>query len=139
MVRREIESGAFLANLPLFKELGPASVARIAEGATKLKLARGATVFRRGDTPTGFFVVAFGEVRLITYLLRGRADASGETSVTLPATKAAVASQLGLTPEHFSRILHDLAARALLRVDGRRIVIADAARLASHARGQATI
>jgi CRP/FNR family transcriptional regulator, dissimilatory nitrate respiration regulator len=226
MRRREIELRQFLANLPLFKELGAAAVERIATHASKVRLARGATLFRRGELPTGFYVVVVGEVRLVArgargsrlsgivgpgrsfgepvmflekpylvdaiahddallihvpkhtvfaeidanprfarrviaglatridalvheldaqaggnaqqrlaaYLLRGAGDAGGETSVTLPATKAAVASQLGLTPEHFSRTLRGLAERGLLRVEGRRIVIADARRLAVHAR-----
>lgn len=72
--------------------------------------------------------------RLIAYLLRGLDPSQIEAAVTLPATKAAVASQLGLTPEHLSRILRELTERKLLRVDSRRIVIADTARLANHAR-----
>jgi len=71
--------------------------------------------------------------RLVNYLLRASPDTQGEISVTLPATKAAIATQLGLTPEHLSRVLHDLSARRLLRVERRRIVIPDAARLASAA------
>ena len=225
MRRREIEPRQFLANLPLFKELGAPAVARIAAQATKVRLARGATLFRRGEMPSGFYVVVFGEIRLLAggvrgkrlsgivgpgrsfgepvmflgkpyhveavahddallihvpkdtvlgeieanpkfarrviaglaeridtlvrelgthaggtarqrlaaYLLRGSAGVGGQTTVTLPATKAAIASQLGLTPEHFSRTLRDLAARGLLRVEGRRIVISDAGRLAEHA------
>jgi CRP-like cAMP-binding protein len=70
--------------------------------------------------------------RLIDYLLRGREHVSGEVTISLPATKAAIASQLGLTPEHLSRVLRELASRGLLRVDGRRIVVADAARLAAY-------
>ena len=67
-------------------------------------------------------------------LLRDRRQAQGEVTVELRATKAAIASQLGLTAVHLSRVLHDLAARGLLRVDRRRIVIPDAARLAGAAR-----
>jgi CRP-like cAMP-binding protein len=225
MRRREIEPRQFLGNLPLFEELGAPAVARIAAQATKVRLARGTTLFRRGEMPSGFYVVVFGEIRLLArgargkrlsgivgpgrsfgepvmflgkpyhvdavahddallihvpkdavlgeieasptfarrviaglaaridalvreldtqvrgtarerlaaYLLRGSGAAGGETIVTLPATKAAIASQLGLTPEHLSRTLHDLAAHGLLRVEGRRIVIGDAERLAQHA------
>lgn len=71
-----------------------------------------------------------GAARLAAYLLREAPASSGPFTVTLPATKAAIASQLNLTAEHFSRLLHGLAARGLLRVDGRRIAVADAARLA---------
>jgi CRP-like cAMP-binding protein len=49
--------------------------------------------------------------------------------VTLPAAKAEIASQLNLTPEHFSRILHELAQAGLLHVQGRRITALDPARL----------
>jgi CRP-like cAMP-binding protein len=72
--------------------------------------------------------------RLAAYLLRLSGAREGEATVTLPTSKAAVASQLGLTAEHFSRILHDLARRKLLRVDRRRIVIADARSFAALAR-----
>jgi len=64
---------------------------------------------------------------VIGYLLReGLAD--GE-EVTLHASKAVVASRLNLTPEHFSRILHDLAEHGLIEVQGRGITILDAAKL----------
>lgn len=226
MPRREIEPRELLASLPLFKELGAASLTRIAAGAAKVRLARGKTLFRRGEMPIGFHVVVYGRIelrapgakggrltgvvgpgrsfgepvmflhkpyvvdavaaedtllihvprqivfaemernprfahrviaglaarietlvreldthvrgtalqRLVAHLLRASAAERGEASVTLPTTKAAVASQLGMTPEHFSRLLRELAARKLLQVQGRRIVIADVERLAKHAR-----
>ncbi|MBK7277535.1 MAG: winged helix-turn-helix domain-containing protein [Betaproteobacteria bacterium] len=52
----------------------------------------------------------------------------------LPATKAAIASQLNLSPEHFSRLLHELAAAGLLQVEGRRITVHDVERLAGSER-----
>ena len=230
MSRRDIDPRVFLARLPLFSELGAASIERIAAGAGKLRLARGTALFRQGEAPTGFYVVVVGEIRLVAhgargsrltgiveagrsfgepvmflerpylvdavahtdavvihvpkenvfaeiernprfarrviaglatriealvreidasvrgsarerlvgYLLRAQPAAEGEISVSLPATKAAIATQLGLTPEHLSRVLRELAARRLLRVEGRRIVIADVARLAAAARGRTT-
>lgn len=85
--------------------------------------------------------------RVIGYLARledeGRGAAPTGTGsnlpavVTLPAQKALVASSLNLTPEYFSRILHDLAGEGLVRVDGRRIEILDAAGLRAYgARGE---
>ena len=71
--------------------------------------------------------------RLVAYLLHAAGVREGQATVTLSTSKAAIASQLGLTAEHFSRILHDLARHNLLHVDGRRIVIADARALAEHA------
>lgn len=71
--------------------------------------------------------------RLVTYLLRASRANAGEATVTLATSKAAVATQLGLTAEHFSRILHELAQRKLLRVDGRRVIIPDVRALAARA------
>jgi CRP-like cAMP-binding protein len=39
--------------------------------------------------------------------------------VTLPTSKAVVASGLNVTPEHFSRILHELVESRLIKIDGR--------------------
>lgn len=55
-------------------------------------------------------------------------------SVRLQVSKAMVASRLALTPEYFSRILHDLEDSQLIRVDKRVIHIPDPALLAAHAR-----
>lgn len=72
-----------------------------------------------------------GTQRVIGYLLRGDPDESGSgtVSVELPTSKTVIASRLNLTPEHFSRILHDLTEDGLIRVEGRRIVILDVAAL----------
>lgn len=69
-----------------------------------------------------------GRARVADYLLRQGGDAPG-IPFTLPAAKAAVAAHLHLTPEHFSRLLHELAAQQLLHVDGRRITLLDPQRL----------
>jgi len=53
----------------------------------------------------------------------------GGIEVTLPATKGVVASRLNLTLEHFSRILHELAAEGLIEVRGRSVHIRDVDRL----------
>jgi CRP/FNR family transcriptional regulator, dissimilatory nitrate respiration regulator len=70
-----------------------------------------------------------GSERFIDYLLRHGRGQAGAFVVTLPAAKAEIASQLNLTPEHFSRILHELAQAGLLQVQGRRITVADPDRL----------
>ncbi len=74
-----------------------------------------------------------GRARLAHYLLRQSA-AAPEGPFTLPATKAAVAAHLHLTPEHFSRLLHELAGDGLLRVEGRRITVLQPERLARTSR-----
>jgi CRP-like cAMP-binding protein len=55
---------AFIANLPLFRELSPEQRTRIAAEARMLRLARGETLFRRGDPPAGTYVVCYGRVKL---------------------------------------------------------------------------
>ncbi len=75
-----------------------------------------------------------GVQRIIGYLLRGQGNADGAPdapiTVTLPVSKATVASRLSVTPEYFSRVLHELEAAGLLVVDKRDIRILDAQRLA---------
>jgi CRP-like cAMP-binding protein len=75
-----------------------------------------------------------GSQRVIGYLLRQDEDAHeiGPRKVTLPVSKALVASRLNLTPEHFSRILHDLTSAGLIRVDGRDVEILDIAKFRSY-------
>ena len=62
--------------------------------------------------------------RVIGYLAR-LGDEGGDSHVKLPAQKTLVASRLNLTPEYFSRILHDMAARGLIRIEGRDIEVLD--------------
>ena len=64
-----------------------------------------------------------GRERFVAYLLRHCRDRTKPLVVTLPAAKAQIASQLNLTPEHFSRILHELQQAGLLQVDGRKILV----------------
>jgi CRP-like cAMP-binding protein len=221
----KIKTQAFLANLPLFKELASPELDRIAAGVTELHVPRGEILFNKGDPCVGFHVVIYGQVKLsfvtpqgsekvveivgpgfsfgealmfmdkpyvvmaqtvadslilhvskqtvfdeierepgfarrmlaglsrrlhglisdvesyslqsgtqrvIGYLLRqDESLAAGGTpyKVTLPTSKAIVASRLNLTPEHFSRILHDLNEAGLINVDGRDVEIVDIMRL----------
>jgi CRP-like cAMP-binding protein len=66
--------------------------------------------------------------RVLSFLL-DNAEESHESrrraEVVLPAGKAIIASNLNLTPETFSRELHQLAERGLIRVDRRTIRIHD--------------
>jgi CRP-like cAMP-binding protein len=75
-----------------------------------------------------------GVQRVIGYLLRDRAgdEAGGEVVVSLPVSKATVASRLSLTPEYFSRVLHELEAAGLIEIDKRDIRILDPQKLASY-------
>ena len=74
-----------------------------------------------------------GTERVIGFLMRTdgieNGDESNYATVALPASKVTIASRLNLTPEHFSRILHDLAAAGLIEVQGKSIRVPDMRRL----------
>lgn len=77
-----------------------------------------------------------GVQRVIGYLLSDGQDdnssVSGAITVSLPVSKAAIASRLSLTPEYFSRVLNELETAGLIRVDKRDIHIVDAERLSGY-------
>jgi CRP-like cAMP-binding protein len=74
-----------------------------------------------------------GVERVIGYLLRDEAEGgSASLSLTLPANKMIVASRLNLTPEYFSRILHELEDAGLLAIDGRTLRVPDVEKLRNH-------
>lgn len=78
-----------------------------------------------------------GMERVIGFLLRdlpddAREGAAEAASVVLPVSKAAIASRLSMTPEYFSRVLHELESQGLIAIDKREITISDPARLARH-------
>ena len=52
--------------------------------------------------------------------------------VSLPVSKATIASLLSITPEYFSRVLRDLETEGLIHIDKRDILIPDAMRLANY-------
>lgn len=226
---RSFDIPRFLARLPLFSDIGPAELERLARGCQLRRFERGETVFRMGEPCDAFHVVVSGQVKLfvissagqekvieligpggsfaealmflgkpcmvnaqaladslvmsvqrqavldelqrdtrfamrmlaglsrrlhglvhdvqayalqsgvqrvIGYLLRDQAAedcVSGEViTVSLPVSKATVASRLSLTPEYFSRVLRELEEAGLIEVDKRDIRILDARRLASY-------
>ncbi len=80
-----------------------------------------------------------GLQRVIGYLLRdidcaNEAAGAGRT-VSLQVSKATVASRLSLTPEYFSRVLHELESAGLIEIDKRDIRILDSRRLAAYQPG----
>ena len=223
-----IKVQTFLANLPLFREIAPQELDRIALGTREQHAARGEVLFRKGDPCDGFHMVVYGHVKLaftsangnekvveligpgqsfgealmfmekpyvvyaealadtlllhvgksvvfeeiereprfarkmiaglsrrlhglisdlesyslhsgtqrvIGYLLRAdpESETAGKTAqLKLPTTKGIVASRLNLTPEHFSRILHELTEAGLITVDGRNVAIPDLERLRTY-------
>ncbi len=218
----------FLVNLPLFSDLTPEEIARIAGSTRRIYASKGEALFTRGDRCEGFHVILYGQVKLfvtspagsekvieimgpgisfgeailfmdmpyvvsaqalkdslllhvsknmvfeeierdprfarrllagmsrklhqlirdveayslrsglervIGYLLRDDALADGtarSTAVTLPANKMIVASRLNLTPEYFSRILHELADAGLIVMEGRQVSVPDIERLRTY-------
>ena len=76
----------------------------------------------------GAYTLHSAAQRVIGYLTR-LDDEGGTGRITLPAQKNLVASRLNLTPEYFSRILHDLTEAGLVKVEGREIEILDPAGL----------
>jgi CRP-like cAMP-binding protein len=75
--------------------------------------------------------------RVAGFLVRSMnaAPARRERNVTLAAPKTVVASQLNLTPAHFSRVLRELTMARLIRVNGREVFIEDEAGLRAQVNG----
>jgi CRP-like cAMP-binding protein len=225
MPATKIKTQSFLANLPLFRELDPSEIDRLAAGTVERHVERGTVVANKGDPVDGLHVVVYGQVKLslstpqgdekvvevigpgfsfgealmflgkpyivtvtaladslllfvrkdtviegierdptfarrmlaglsrklhnlmsdleavtlksgrervIGYLVRQEGavpDGDAPYTVALPVSKAIVASRLNLTPEHFSRILHELVTGGLIEVEGRAVRILDPRRL----------
>ncbi len=226
---RAFDIPRFLQVLPLFSDLGPTEIERLAQGCHLRRLERGDMVFRVGDPCDGFQVVVMGQVKLfvispggqekvieivgpggsfaealmflgkpymvnaqaladsalltvqrqtvmdelardhhfalrmlaglsrrlhglvhdvqayalqngvqrvIGYLLRhhGPDDGGVDAAVTvsLPVSKATIASRLSLTPEYFSRVLRELEEAGLIEVDKRDIRLLDPKQLADY-------
>lgn len=74
--------------------------------------------------------------RVIGYLLREENDDTAPGKPRLPVQlssgKGVLASRLNMTPEHFSRVLHDLSAAGLISVEGKSVHILDAERLRTY-------
>lgn len=72
----------------------------------------------------GAYTMRSGTQRLVGYLLREH-ERTGAITLTFDVSKRTLASRLNLTPERFSRILHELSAKALIQVVDRSIEILD--------------
>lgn len=222
----EIPVHDFLANIPLLRDASAEEIARMAADTRRVYAQKGEVVFRRGEPCEGFWIVLYGQIKLLvtspqgmekvieiigpgqtfgeaimfmdvpyvvsaqtladslllhvskrtvftelernpafarkmlaglsrrlhglirdveSYSMRSgservigflmridsfeNGEESNEATVTLPASKVTIASRLNLTPEHFSRILHDLSAAGLIEVNGKTIRVPDLQRL----------
>jgi len=54
----------FLRNIPLFRELAPDELDRIAARTRQQRAARGEILFQRGDTAAGMHVIVVGQIKL---------------------------------------------------------------------------
>lgn len=70
--------------------------------------------------------------RFIGYLLQISADASDINKITLPASKATIASLLNLTPETLSRTIAKLQQMELIEVRGKDVMITDVKKLRNY-------
>jgi CRP-like cAMP-binding protein len=76
------------------------------------------------------YTLRSGTQRVSAYLLDHLPERSA-AAVTFPAQKGIIASQLNLTQEHFSRILHELIIAGIIEVRGRVVRILNAGELRS--------
>ena len=81
-------------------------------------------------TDVAAFSLSSGRERVAHYLLEmTSAQGTRQHPVTLPAKKSIIASRLNLTPEYFSRMLHEFIVEGTIAVNGRHITVLDATRL----------
>jgi CRP/FNR family transcriptional regulator, dissimilatory nitrate respiration regulator len=70
-----------------------------------------------------------GSQRIVSYLLN---EPASDERVLLSASKKLIASRLNLTPEYFSRVLHELVSRGMIALRGREVTILDKDRLRAY-------
>lgn len=85
------------------------------------------------------YTLRSGTQRVVGYLLSQLApeQLNGRPVLTLPAQKRIIASQLNLTQEHFSRILHELIAKGMIEVRGKVVTVCNIEALKGEAAGPA--
>lgn len=106
-----------------------ASITGNADLALQLAVALGQEV-RRLTADIESFALCSGHERVASYLLEISVSNGGQPRVaTLPAKKSIIASRLSLTPEYFSRMLHEMIASGAIAVSGRQITILDSSQL----------
>lgn len=139
------EAAAFLDKpYPVYAEaLGAATVIGVSREQLLLLLEQNTTVARSviANLSTRLhvlvgnmenFCIRNARERVIGYLvcqLRDQPSRNDEVKVHLPATKSTTASLLNLTPETFSRVLHQLEHDEVIAVDGKDIHVLDVEQL----------
>jgi CRP-like cAMP-binding protein len=118
----QVAKATVLAELERSPELMRAIIANVSRRLQKLLMALEDCTLRSGTE------------RVVGYLLNNLPPnaINGRAMITLPAKKGVIASQLNLTHEHFSRILHGLVAEAMIQVEGGRVLIPDVGKLRAY-------
>jgi CRP/FNR family transcriptional regulator, dissimilatory nitrate respiration regulator len=62
--KHELDIPALLNRMPLFSVLTPGQLAPITAATREKRLSKGEMLFQKGDTPKGFFVIVFGQIKL---------------------------------------------------------------------------
>ena len=60
----QLNIAALLSHVPLFSGLDTGEIARIARGTREIHVDKGDILFHKGDSPTGFYLVVYGQVKL---------------------------------------------------------------------------
>lgn len=60
----KLDIPTLLAGLPLFANMSPAEIGRIAEGCREIRVGKGDTLFHRGDANHGFHLLIDGQIKL---------------------------------------------------------------------------
>lgn len=62
---QKIRASEVFSRLPLFQALQPGQLERLAQSARELRIAKNETLFERGKPATGFYIVMFGQIKLV--------------------------------------------------------------------------
>lgn len=132
--------GDFLAEVPVLLQRGYDTTAQAVADAVLFHIPEPAVLALLGESPLLFRQLLGGMARKVhdlvqdiesnfkaghervaDFLLSHAAERSPQDeslSIVLPIKKTDLASWLGLTPQHFSRILQDMRQKGLIEVDG---------------------
>ena len=72
MVKAKLDLSTLLVNLPLFQQPQEAEIARLVQGTREIHAPRGQLIFQKEDTATGFYVVGYGQIKLLFPSLQGK-------------------------------------------------------------------
>lgn len=71
MSRKRLDVASALSSIPMFRQLAPEQLAEIVRGTRIVRGSRGDVLFNKGDMPTGFWLILFGQVKLALSTDRG--------------------------------------------------------------------